>query len=250
MSEGREAHTVAAFDEALDQLENTLNRIGTEARTALDRALDALHQRRPDLADAIIREDAVIDRLNFQAQEEAVQLLALRQPLGSDLRATIAALKVSSELERVGDLAAGICRRILAAGNGLGHGMEPPLRMAVRMGRISQEMLAAVLTAYANRDATAAEAVWQRDVEVDDMHGSLFRELLTYMMEDPRTISTASHLIFIAKNIERAGDHASNIAEITHYLVTGSPIPGERPKADHSSYLSPEEMAETLAQEE
>jgi phosphate transport system protein len=156
----------------------------------------------------------------------------LRQPLAVDLRATLAAIKIANELERIGDLAKNIGKRALVLNR------EPPIRLTQSLARMGRQCLAQmkmVLDAYSDRDAEAARNVWRHDEEIDELYNSLFRELLTYMMEDPRTIGLCTHLLFIAKNIERAGDHATNIAETVYHMVTGSYMRIERPKADMTS---------------
>ena len=165
--------------------------------------------------------------------ERAVRLLALRQPMASDLREVIAALKISSDIERIGDYAANVAKRVMAISQ-----LPPvqPARSIPRMARLVQAIITDVLDAYARRDADKAVDVWHRDEEVDEMYTGLFRELLTYMMEDPRNITPCTHLIFIAKNIERVGDHATNVAETIYFMVHGKPLTEIRPKGDVSSF--------------
>jgi phosphate transport system protein len=149
-----------------------------------------------------------------------------------DLRETLAAIKIASELERIGDLAKNIAKRAIVLNR------EPPIRLTqslARMGRQALAQLKNVLDAFSDRDAAAAEAVWRQDGEIDETYNSLFRELLTYMMEDPRTIGLSTHLLFVAKNIERTGDHATNIAEVVYHMVSGGHLATERPKADKTS---------------
>jgi len=162
-----------------------------------------------------------------------VRLLALRQPMAQDLREIVSALKVSADLERIGDYAANIAKRSLALAQ------VPVVRPAAgipRMGRLVETILKEVLDAYIERDVDKAIAAWERDEELDDLYTSLFREVLTYMMEDPRNITPCTHLLFMAKNLERIGDHATNIAEIIHFLVVGTPLTVLRPKNDGSSF--------------
>ena len=156
-------------------------------------------------------------------------MLALRQPMAQDLREIIAALKISSDIERIGDYAANVAKRAIALTQ------SPPMRPVggvARMGRLVQQIIKDTLDAFGAKDADKAVAAWKRDQDVDDMYNSLFREMLTYMMEDPRNIGPSTHLMFIAKNIERIGDHATNIAEIIHYEITGEQLPDQRPKLD------------------
>ena len=162
-----------------------------------------------------------------------MRVLALRQPMATDLREVIAALKISSDLERIGDYAANVAKRVVALNQ------IPPIPTAKaipRMARLAQNIIKDTLDAYTARDAERAIDVWHRDEEIDEMYTGLFRELLTYMMEDPRNITPSTHLLFIAKNIERIGDHATNVAEIIHYLVTGQRMVGGRPKGDTTSF--------------
>jgi phosphate transport system protein len=173
-----------------------------------------------------------VDRIQQTVEDQALKMLALRQPMAMDLRTTLAALKIANELERIGDLAKNIAKRALVLNR------EPPIKLAqslARMGRQALAQLKTVLDAYSDRNAEAAKAVWRQDEEIDELYNSLFRELLTYMMEDPRTIGLCTHLLFIAKNIERAGDHATNIAETVYHMVTGNHLRVERPKADLTS---------------
>ena len=181
----------------------------------------------------MVQSDTRIDELEHQISIMAVRMLALRQPMAQDLREVVAALKISGDLERIGDYAANVAKRAIA----LSH--TPPIQPAngiPRMARLAQQIIKDVLDAYIEHDADKALEVWQRDEEVDEMYTSLFRELLTYMMEDPRNISPCTHLLFIAKNIERIGDHATNVAETVHFLVLGRPIAALRPKGDNTSF--------------
>jgi phosphate transport system protein len=185
------------------------------------------------LARKVIAGDAELDSLEDRIDDAAVRLIALRQPMAIDLREVIAALKISSDLERIGDYAANVAKRSIA----LNQAPPVPSASAIpRLARLVQNILKDTLDAYGERDAERAIDVWHRDEEVDEMYTGLFRELLTYMMEDVRNITPCTHLLFIAKNIERMGDHATNIAEIIHFLVTGKRLEGGRPKGDTSSF--------------
>lgn len=225
-------HTVKSYDEELEALTAHVAEMGGITETLLLGAIDAMQRRDSGLADRMIGSDARIDALERQVEGEAVRILALRQPVGIDLRLTVTALRIANELERTGDLAKNIAKRALVLNR------EQPVRLMqglVRMGRECMGQLKAVLDAYAARDVEAALTVWRRDDEIDELYNSLFRELLTYMMEDPRMISLATHLLFVAKNLERVGDHATNIAENIHYLVRGAYIGETRPKSDDTS---------------
>ncbi|HEV2562256.1 MAG TPA: phosphate signaling complex protein PhoU [Rhizomicrobium sp.] len=225
-------HIVKAFTEQLEALASAVAQMGGLAEAQLADAVEAIAKRDTKLADAAIAGDPRIDQLQQQIENQALRLLALRQPMAVDLRETLAAIKIASELERIGDLAKNIAKRALVLNR------EPPIRLTqslARMGRQALSQLKLVLDAYSDRDAGAAETVWRQDGEIDEIYNSLFRELLTYMMEDPRTIGLCTHLLFVAKNIERTGDHATNIAETVYLMVTGSHLAADRPKADNTS---------------
>jgi phosphate transport system protein len=233
-------HIVKSFDEELQRLNAVVLRMGGVAEAQLAGAIEALVRRDSDLAQKIIAGDEAIDQMDLELDENAVRTLALRQPMANDLREVISALKISSDLERIGDYAKNVAKRTLALNQLTPH---EAARSIPRMAKLVQAIIKDVLDAYANHDPNRAIDVWHRDEEVDEMYTALFRELLTYMMEDPRNITPCTHLLFIAKNIERIGDHATNIAETTHYLATGKRIQGGRPKSDMSSYqvLNPED---------
>jgi phosphate transport system protein len=225
-------HTVKAFSEALEGLSTSVAQMGGLAEAQLADAIEAIARRDSGLAEKSIAGDARIDEIQQSIEDQAMKLLALRQPMAVDLRETLAAIKTASELERIGDLAKNIAKRALVLNR------EPPIRLTAslaRMGRAAQSQLKLVLDAYSDRDAQGAQAVWRNDDEIDEIYNSLFRELLTYMMEDPRTIGLCTHLLFVAKNIERAGDHATNIAETVYLMVTGQHLSNDRPKADTTS---------------
>lgn len=225
-------HTVKAFTEQLETLASNVAQMGGLAEAQLADAIEAIAKRDTGLAEAAIGGDPRIDELQQSIDEKAVRVLALRQPMAIDLRETLAAIKIASELERIGDLAKNIAKRAIVLNR------EPPIRLThslARMGRVALSQLKHVLDAYSDRDAVGAEAVWRQDNEIDEIYNSLFRELLTYMMEDPRTIGLCTHLLFVAKNIERCGDHATNIAETVFHMVSGGHLSNERPKADVTS---------------
>jgi phosphate transport system protein len=225
-------HTVKAFTEQLEALASSIAQMGGLAEAQLADAIDAIAKRDTALAEAAIGGDPRIDQLQTSVEEQAVRVLALRQPMAIDLRETLAAIKIASELERIGDLAKNIAKRAIVLNR------EPPIRLThslARMGRVALSQLKLVLDSYSDRDTAGAEAVWRQDNEIDEIYNSLFRELLTYMMEDPRTIGLCTHLLFVAKNIERCGDHATNIAETVYHMVSGGHLTTERPKADVTS---------------
>src|SRR5215472_4102547 len=225
-------HIVKSFTEQLESLANAVSQMGGMAEAQFANAIEAVAKRDTRLAEAAIGSDERIDRIQQTVEDLALRVLALRQPMAGDLRTTLAALKISNELERIGDLAKNIAKRALVLNR------EPPIRLTAslaRMGRQALTQLKSVLDAYSDRDAEGAKNVWRHDEEIDELYNSLFRELLTYMMEDPRTIGLCTHLLFIAKNIERSGDHATNIAEVVYHMVTGTYLRVDRPKADLTS---------------
>ncbi len=189
-------------------------------------------KRDSELAAEIVAQDAAVDQLDKEVEALAMRLLALRQPMARDLREIVASLKISSDLERICDYAANVAKRSIALNQAP---VARPAYAIPRMGKLAQVQITDVLDAYVHRDANKARQVWLADEELDELYTSLFRELLTYMMEDPRSITAGTHLLFMAKNIERIGDHATNIAETIYYLVNGTPLTETRPKRDRSS---------------
>ncbi len=225
-------HTDRSYDEALKKLDDALVRMTALAESQLSDCLQALAQRDSALATTVVEGDAEIDQLEHFVSEQSVRLLVLRAPVADDLRMVVTALKVAGDLERIADHAANTARRSLVLNQ---FPAITPVRPLLRLGQAVQDLLRATMDAYMTGDAEMALAARNRDQEVDARYSSLFREILTYMMEDPRTITLGSHLMFIAKNIERIGDHATNIAEMTYYRVTGRTLGAERPKGDVSS---------------
>src|ERR1700678_2298563 len=204
-------HTVRSFTEQLESLSTSIAQMGGLAEAQLADAVEAIAKRDTALAEGAIAGDPRIDQLQQQIEDHALKLLALRQPMAVDLRETLAAIKIA--------------RRALVLNR------EPPIRLTqslARMGRATLSQLKRVLDAYSDRDAAGAQQVWRQDDEIDEIYNSMFRELLTYMMEDPRTISLCTHLLFVAKNIERSGDHATNIAETVYHMVTGRHLQHQR----------------------
>lgn len=229
-------HIVKAYDVELKKLDNIIAEMGGLAEQQLAQAIDALLKRDAEKAREVAAQDAKIDALEAQVDAFTMKLLALRQPMAADLRTVLAALKTAGDLERIGDYTRNICKRTQTLAS------SPPVGGAAstirRMGQLVQVMIKDVLDAYLARDVKMAEDVRQRDQEVDQLHTSLFRELLTYMIEDPRNITACTHLLFIAKNIERMGDHATNIAEYVQMMVLGEGFEDERPKDDQSSFAA------------
>jgi phosphate transport system protein len=204
--------------------------MGGLAEAEVADSIRAIGARDVALASSVIARDAKLDGLEMDIERKAVRLIALRQPVADDLRRTVAAMKISMNLERCGDLAKNIAKRAIVIAES-----EPvtPLTSSIeRMGELVVSRLKVVLDALTSREVEPAITVWMQDHEVDEHYDAIFRELLTYMMGDPRTIAACAHLLFVAKNLERIGDHATNIAEILHYEITGVELTEERPKTD------------------
>ncbi len=223
-------HIVKAYDEELNHLAADVARMGGLAEAEVADALDTVTHRDMTLVQTVIERDLKLDALDAEIERRTIRLIALRQPVAQDLRRTVAAMKIASNLERIGDLAKNIAKRgaVLVESEPI----TPLTRSIERLGRLVATRLKDVLDAYTTGDLERAVGVWSRDDEIDEHYDSLFRELLTYMMGDPRTIAAGAHLLFIAKNLERIGDHATNIAEIVHYEISGEELPTERPKWD------------------
>lgn len=226
-------HTTSIYDGELKSLARHIAEMGGIAEGMIVDAMRALVRADAFMAKRVIAEDRDLDHLQRVVEENAVRTIARRQPMASDLREIIAALRVANDLERCGDLAKNIARRAVAI---QGLALPPKLIHGIEhISELTQAQLARVLDAYVTKDVESADFVWRNDDEIDAMYTSLFRELLTYMMEDPRNISSCTHLLFCAKNVERIGDHATNIAETVIYQITGILPTSERPKQDDSS---------------
>jgi phosphate transport system protein len=225
------AHTVRSYDQDLRRLREMVARMGGLAERQVADATAALVRRDTELAEEVVRRDAQIDQLERDIEAFCVRLLALRQPMAQDLRLIVGAMRISHALERIGDYARNAAKRaiVLAELPAIGslNGFE-------RMARLVQENLKGAMDALVHDDAARADEVWAADEPVDEIYNGIFREMLTHMMEDPRNITAATHLLFIAKNLERIGDHTTNIAEMVHYAVRGDALPEDRPKADTS----------------
>ncbi|HEV7368416.1 phosphate signaling complex protein PhoU [Arenibaculum sp.] len=224
-------HIVKSFAQELRRLSNLVTQMGGVAEAQVEASIQAVMRRDAELAGQVMRSDHQVDEYEREIDAETLRLLALRQPMASDLREIVSALRIAADIERIGDYAANIAKRSIALAQ------VPAVRPAAgipRMGRLVQEIMKEVLDSYIDRDVEKAVAARRRDEELDDLYTSMFREVLTYMMEDPRNITPCTHLLFIAKNLERIGDHATNIAETIHFLVVGQPLTGDRPKADTS----------------
>ncbi|HXC88938.1 MAG TPA: phosphate signaling complex protein PhoU [Stellaceae bacterium] len=225
-------HIIKSYDEELRRLNNAITEMGGLAESQLATAIEAVVERDSELGASVVEGDARVDQLQHEVDNLAVRILALRQPMARDLREIFAALKIAADIERICDYAANVAKRAIALNQAP---PAQPVHALPRMARVAELMVKDVIDAYVARDADKAYAVWMRDEELDEMYSSLFRELLTYMMEDPRNIGPSTHLLFMAKNIERIGDHATNIAEDLYYLVHGTPLTQKRPKGDNSS---------------
>src|SRR5215213_7464659 len=221
-------HTAKAFDVDLQELARMVAEMGGLTEKQIAEAVDALAKRDSMVAQRVVALDTTVDGLQREIEERAILTIARRQPMAVDLREIVGALRVSNDLERIGDLAKNIAKRVIAIG-GEFH-PHKVIRGVEHMTDLVLNQTKEVLDAYARQDVSKALAVWRGDEEIDAVNNSLFRELLTYMMEDPRNITFCTHLLFCAKNIERMGDHATNIAETVYYIVQGVPLEGERPK--------------------
>jgi phosphate transport system protein len=237
-------HIVKSYDDELKHLTDVVARMGGLAEKQLADAVEAVIKRDVDLAGRTIEADNRVDALEREVDDFVVRILALRQPMARDLREIVVALRVSADIERIADYAANVAKRAIALAQ---VPTVRPVHAVPRMARMAQMLIKDVIDAYVERDAHKAVRVWQSDEALDEMYTSLFRELLTYMMEDPRNITPSTHLLFIAKNIERIGDHATNVAENIYFLVHGTALPGARPKGDTSSLAVVEPTAKQRA---
>lgn len=220
-------HLVRSYDQQLKRLRSFLTEMGGIVEHQVALAAKSILNRDAGTAANVVDSDAKVDALEHEAEQYVVGLLALRQPMAGDLRLIVAALKISGELERIGDYAANVAKRsiVLAQFN-----LAGPLAGLGTMARLVQEHLKTIIDAIGDDDTEKAISVWRSDETVDELYNTLFREIITYMMEDPRNITPCTHLMFIAKNLERIGDHATNIAEMVYYAVTGEVLPDARPK--------------------
>jgi phosphate transport system protein len=225
-------HIVTSFEVDLKKLRDLIAGMGGLVERAVADATAALVEHDPDIAAGVVAADPKIDAEERKIEQFAVQLLALRQPVADDLRQVVAALKVITDLERIGDYSANIAKRSLVI-NKLSGNLA--LSGLSQMARLVQQNLKTVIDSVGEADPQKAISVWRADQMVDDLYNTIFRELITYMMEDARNITACTHLLFIAKNLERIGDHATNIAELTYYAVTGESLPDFRPKGDQTS---------------
>ena len=228
MMDSTNSHTVRAYGDELNQITADIARMGGLAEAQIADAVESVARRDALLAQTVITRDSRLDELQREIERKAIRLIALRQPVATDLRRTVAAMKIATDLERTGDLARNIAKRGLSLTDS--EPLAPLTRSIERMGKLVAKRMKAVLDAYASSELAGAIDVWNHDDDVDEHYNALFRELLTYMMADPRTITSCAHLLFMAKNLERIGDHATNIAEMIHYEVTGDELEAVRPR--------------------
>jgi phosphate transport system protein len=223
-------HTVKAYDAELDLIGAKIAEMGGIAEKMLVDAMDALSRLDMDLAKRVVISDPRLDALQREIEDHVVRTIIRRQPMAVDLRELMVSVHIAGDLERVGDLAKNIAKRAIKVAD------DPRVMRATvglkHMAEVAAMQLKDVLDAYAQRDVERAKAVWMRDADLDALDDSIFRDLLTFMMEDPRNISFCTHLLFCAKNLERVGDHATNIAEKVNFMVTGVSLPMNRPKGD------------------
>ena len=227
-------HTIKAFDAELDQLRANIAEMGGLAEAAIREAMHALVRRDGEAAKAVIDRDRRIDLLEAEVERQAVQIIALRAPMADDLREVVAALKIAGVVERIGDYAKNIAKRV----SSVEDSKIRPLSLLPEMARIASEMVHDVLDAFAARDSDKAAAVCERDSAVDDFYNSIFRALLTHMMENPHNITPATHLLFVAKNLERIGDHATNVAEMVYFAATGEHLSEREKGADPADIVA------------
>jgi len=226
-------HLVKSYDQELKRLGNLITEMGGIVESQVALAAEAFMARDADTAAHVVEGDPKVDAIEHEVEQFVIRLLALRQPMAGDLRNIVAALKITGDLERMGDYAANVAKRTIVLSqfalpislSGLGH-----------MAQLVQANLKLIIDAVSENDTDKAIQVWRSDQVIDDLYNTVFRELITYMMEDPRNITPCTHLLFIAKNLERIGDHATNIAETVYYAVIGEPLTEARPKGDTSSY--------------
>ncbi len=233
-------HTAQVYEHELKSLDARIAQMGGLCEQSLAKAMEALEKNDPALAEQVIHADRQIDQIERDIEEMCIQMIALRQPVAIDLRQIVTALRISSELERIGDLAKNIAKRTIAVAGESRR--QPVIRGFKHIGTTALQQLKDVLDAYATRDAPKARAVRQADLTIDEIYNSLFRELMTYMIEDARNITLSTHILFGAKNIERIGDHVTNMAEMVYFMVEGEAMAEGRPKADTTAYMTPQEM--------
>ena len=226
-------HVVKSYDQELKRLRSMITQMGGIVETQVALAAEAIMHRDAAAATRAVEEDPKVDALEREVETFVIRLLALRQPVAGDLRQIVAALKITGDIERIGDYAANVAKRSIVLAE---FSLPYSLAGLAHMARLVQQQLKSVIDAFGDNDADKAMEVWRSDHVVDDIYNAIFRELITYMMEDPRNITPCTHLLFIAKNLERIGDHATNVAETVYYAVKGESLPESRPKGDTSAY--------------
>ena len=231
-------HIVKSFDDELVQLNRAIARMGELSQTQLSGAIDSLLLRDTTVAAHVVKGDFEVDEIERELDARAIRVLALRQPIARDLREVLSALRIGTEFERICDFAANIAKRAIALNK---HSPDEWINEIAELGNLALKLLADVVTAFRERNSDKALAVWAQDEQLDDMYTGIYRRLIDFMKADPQRVSVGAHLLFIAKNIERIGDHATNIAESVYYLVTGEPLTAPRPKGDKSSFDQVEE---------
>ncbi|MBV8575036.1 MAG: phosphate signaling complex protein PhoU, partial [Acetobacteraceae bacterium] len=232
MSESTE-HLVKSFDANLKKLRDLLTEMGGIVESQVALAAEAIAERDAAAATRAVEADPQVDALEREIEQFVIRMLALRQPMAGDLRLIVAGLKITGDLERIGDYAANVAKRSIVLAQ---YTLPYSLTGLAHMAHMVQEQLKSIIDALGSGDTGKAVEVWRSDQVVDDLYNALFRELITYMMEDPRNITPCTHLLFIAKNLERIGDHATNIAETIYYAVEGEVLSEARPKGDTSAY--------------
>lgn len=229
--DGMPEHIVKSYDDELRRLRDLIVRMGGVVEQQLQDSMTAVGRRDIEAAERVIMLDPQVDAMEREVDTAVIRLLALRQPVAVDLRNIIAAMRIAADLERAGDYATNVAKRAIVVAQ---HPMVPTVTGISRINRMALEAIKDVLDAYVAGDPAKAIDVWNRDDAIDKLYTGIFREILTYMIEDPRTITACTHLMFMAKNLERVGDHATNMAETMHYAMTGQVLPGARPKGDLS----------------
>jgi phosphate transport system protein len=226
-------HVVKSYDQELKRLRGMMTQMGGIVESQVALAAEAIMHRDAAAATRAVEEDPKVDALEREIETFVIRLLALRQPVADDLRGIVAALKITGDLERIGDYAANVAKRSIVLAQ---FSLPYSLAGLAHLAHLVQQQLKSIIDALGDNDADKAMEVWRSDLIVDDIYNAIFRELITYMMEDPRNITPCTHLLFIAKNLERIGDHATNIAENLYYAVRGETLPDARPKGDTSAY--------------
>ena len=233
MAEDQPEHIVRSYAQELTALRDRMTEMGGLVEAQVAAAAAAVVHQDSAAATQAVEQDPAVDALEREVESQVIRMLALRQPMAQDLRQIVAALKITAAMERIGDYAANVAKRSIVLGQ---FSLPFSLSGIAHMTRLVQENLKLIIDAIGEGDSDKALEVWQADRAIDEIYNAIFRELITYMMEDPRNITACTHLLFIAKNLERIGDHATNIAETVHYAKTGEVLPGNRPKGDNSPY--------------